>query len=447
MLPVSFFFTPRSGLVRAARRAAACWWLAAAPLAAQDPIDRGVRVGITYTAGTRPRLVILPGAGLDSVRAILQRDLDFSDRFEVLPLESGGGTGGPRVNYQLYRTLGAEYGVDVRSDAAGVVVRLHDIGAGTVRQQQPFALPAQSAPGFRMAVHRVSDEVVRWVTGTPGVAATRLVVLMNKRAYRVDSDGADVTPVTPASETVLSPTWSPDGRYVAYTRFLDGIGPDHVARPGHRARRSGCSGPSRSSTSRRPSRPTAGPWPSRGRPRSGGTDIYAVNVTDQCCLRRLTVGRFADNLSPTYAPDGRRIAFVSTRPGTPQIYAMSSDGTDQELLAPYDYGATGPSNAPEWSPDGASVAFHRDIDRAPQVFILEVGSRRFKQLTSSGRNSDPTWAPDGRHLAFVSDRSGRAQVWIIDTETGRIRQLPLSGEVRLPHGPAGSARPHRNRTP
>ena len=112
---------------------------------------------------------------------------------------------------------------------------------------------------------------------------------------------------------------------------------------------------------------------------------------------------------------------------------MSSDGTDQELLAPYDYGATGPSNAPEWSPDGASVAFPRDIDRAPPVFILEVGSRRFKQLTSSGRNSDPTWAPDGRHLAFVSDRSGRAQVWIIDTETGRIRQLPLSGEVRLPH--------------
>ena len=66
-----------------------------------------------------------------------------------------------------------------------------------------------------------------WIgsTGTPGVAATRLVVLMNKRAYRVDSDGADVTPVTPASETVLSPTWSPDGRYVAYPRRLDGAGP------------------------------------------------------------------------------------------------------------------------------------------------------------------------------------------------------------------------------
>jgi TolB protein len=408
---------------------------ATVPLAAQDPtppIDRGVRVGITYTAGTRPRLVMLPGPGLDSVRAILQRDLDFSDRFEVLPLGAGGSASGASVNYQLYRTLGAEYGVDVRADATGIVVRLHDIGAGTVRQQQPFALPAQAAPDFRMAVHRVSDEVVRWITGTPGVAATRLLVLMNKRAYRLDSDGAELTAVTPASETILSPTWSPDGRSIAYTRFLDGTGPI-ILQDLATGRSQKVTG-TESQLNFTPAFSPDGRTLAFARTdQEGGTDLYAVNVADQCCLRRLTVGRFADNLSPTYAPDGRRIAFVSTRPGSPQIYAMSADGTDQELLAPYDYGATGASNAPEWSPDGASVAFHRDIDRAPQVFILEVGSRRFKQLTSSGRNSDPTWAPDGRHLAFVSDRSGRAQLWIIDTETGRIRQLPLSGEVRLPH--------------
>jgi TolB protein len=146
----------------------------------------------------------------------------------------------------------------------------------------------------------------------------------------------------------------------------------------------------------------------------------------------LTVGRFADNLSPTFAPDGRRVAFVSTRAGPPQVYAMSVEGTDQELLAPFDYGVSGSSNAPEWSPDGASVAFHREVNRSQQIFILDVGSRRVRQLTSSGRNEDPTWAPDGRHLAFVSARSGRRQVWIIDIETGRVRQLMTPGETRLP---------------
>ena len=120
------------------------------------------------------------------------------------------------------------------------------------------------------------------------------------------------------------------------------------------------------------------------------------------------------------------------RVGQPQIYLMGADGTDQELFASFDFGVTGPSNAPEWSPDGASVVFHRDVNRAPQIFVLEVASRRIRQLTSSGRNEDPTWAPDGRHMAFVSDRSGQRQLWVIDTMTGRIRQLTFLGQVRLP---------------
>ena len=104
-----------------------------------------------------------------------------------------------------------------------------------------------------------------------------------------------------------------------------------------------------------------------------GTDVYLANVADRCCAQRLTVGRYADNLSPTFSPDGRRIAFVSTRAGPPQIYVMAADGTDQELLAPFDYGATGSSNAPEWSPDGANVVFHREVTGSPQLFLVDVG--------------------------------------------------------------------------
>jgi len=163
-----------------------------------------------------------------------------------------------------------------------------------------------------------------------------------------------------------------------------------------------------------------------------GTDVYTVNLKDNCCLQRLTVGRFSDNLSPTYSPDGQRIAFVSTRAGLPQIYVMAADGTDQQLFAPFDYGVTGSSNAPEWSPDGQSVAFHRDVAGTLQVFVLDVRTRTVRQLTSVGRNEDPTWAPDSRHLCFVSDRSGYRQLWIIDLETGRIRPLLQQSGARLP---------------
>ncbi|MEP7325070.1 MAG: hypothetical protein ABI836_03900, partial [Gemmatimonadota bacterium] len=196
----------------------------AGPLAAQD--SAGVRLGITYGAGVRPGLIILPGAGLDSVRAILQRDLDFSDRFEVVSLPSGevARGGGSAINYRLYRTLGASYGVEVANTGTGIVVRLHDLDAGSVRREQRATLPAADAPEFRMAVHQLSDEVVRWITGLPGIAASRLVFLSDKQVYRVDSDGYDLLPVT-RGEEALSPVWSPDGGRIAFTRFSDGHGP------------------------------------------------------------------------------------------------------------------------------------------------------------------------------------------------------------------------------
>ena len=405
--------------------------LLSAPLVAQDTL--GVRLGISYTAGTRPGLVILPSAGLDSVRAILARDLDYSDRFEVVTIpasEVSRGTGrSGTINYGLYRTLGAAYGLEVTLSTGGVMLRLHDLEAGSVSREQPASLPSQDSPGFRMAVHNLSDEVVRWITGLPGIATTQFLFLVDKQAYRIDSDGYNLASVTGSGEQALSPVWSPDGSRVAYTRFNEGTGTIVVQdRSGGRTTVPGTT----RDLNITPSFSPDGQWLAYARVGEDGTDLFKVSLAGSGSAQRLTAGRFADNLSPTYSPDGRRIAFVSTRAGLPQVYVMGADGTDQELLAPFDYGVTGSSNAPEWSPDGASLVFHRDVSRSPQIFVLDVNSRRVRQLTSSGRNEDPTWAPDGRHVAFISDRSGRRQLWVIDMETGRVRQVRTSGAARLP---------------
>lgn len=411
--------------------------IAAAPLAAQDTTRTpdGVRVGIDYTPGSRPSVVVLPGPGLDSARAIVGRDLDFSDRFEVITLGPrdttvGVNPGGRALDYKLFRTLGAAYAVELALDGPGVAVRLHDIAAGAVRREQRFTLPPQFDVNYRFGVHKVSDEVVRWITGTPGYAASRVLYLVDRRLYRVDSDGGGNIAVSMPGEDVLSPTWSPDGRRFAYTRFAAGRG--SVVLQGVAAGDKTVVTGTTQFLNITPAFSPDGRVLAFARSGEDGTDIFTADIAQNCCVQRLTVGRYSDNLSPTFAPDGRRIAFVSTRAGAPQIYVMAADGTDQELLAPFDYGATGSSNAPEWSPDGASVAFHREVNRVPQVFVLDVASRRVRQLTSSGRNEDPTWAPDGRHLSFVSDRSGRRQLWVIDIVTGRIRQLTFEGQARLP---------------
>ncbi len=416
--------------------------------------DRGVRIGITYTPGLRPGVLVLGGPHdelLDSIRSILQRDLDYSDRFELITLPGGDsltiGIGlpgpnparpaaagqqadGPYVNYPLYAALGADYAVNVFRGEGGAGITMFDVKGETVKRQVAIASSAPADPDFRMRVHRASDEVLRSVSGIAGIASTRLVFVQRDRIFRIDADGEGLAAVTPAGTKVFSPTWEPGGRGIAYTEF--GAGEDRLVILNLASGERRLIPPTAKSQNWMPAFSPDGNTLAFGRATDEGTDIFTYNLASDCCLQRLTVGRFSDNLSPTFSPDGRRMTFVSTRPGVPQIYVMAADGTGQELFAPADFGVTGSSNAPEWSPDGLNVAFHREVASVPQVFVMEVASRRVRQLTSAGRNEDPTWAPDGRHLTYVSDRTGSRQLWVIDLDTGRVRQLTRTGEARLP---------------
>ena len=139
-------------------------------LFAQDTsaIDRGVRIGIIYRPGVRPGLVVLSrrSAALDSVRVIISRDLDYSDRFELITLpggdsirlsavtggagtagsargtgRSGGGTAAAGLNYPLYQALGADFAVEVGLAADTAVLTVHDVAAGGVRRAFRARLP------------------------------------------------------------------------------------------------------------------------------------------------------------------------------------------------------------------------------------------------------------------------------------------------------------------
>lgn len=438
-------------------------------LRAQDTtaVDRGVRIGIIYRPGVRPGLVVLPSqaGALDSVERILSRDLDYSDRFEPITLPAGdsihlatalpatsaapathpatgaaakGTSGGAAaaaalasLNYPLYQALGADFAVLVRAASAdSAVVTVHDVAAGGVRREFRAHLPPLKDPEFRMAVHRLADRVLEAALGAAGHAATRVLYVLDGKVYSIDQDGADARPVSASDRPALSPAWAADGRRFAYMELGQGRGQLFIqdAATGKRAA-VGATGQALDFT---PAFSPDAKTLAFSRATDEGTDIYTLNIKDHCCLQRLTVGRFSDNLSPTYSPDGQRIAFVSTRAGQPQVYVMAADGTDEQLFAPFDYGVTGASYAPDWSPDGQSVAFHREVGGTYQVFVMDVRTRAVRQLTSLGRNEDPTWAPDGRHMAFVSNRAGYRQLWIIDVETGRIRLLVEQNGARLP---------------
>jgi len=420
---------------------------------AQDPVDQGVRLGITYTPGMRPGMLVLGGPHrelLDSVRTILQRDLEYSDRFEMIYLPSGdslvlgvradssaeGGAASanaePYVNYSLYAALGADFAVSVLEEPDSLLsVNLYDVRGEQVRARAWISERDPRSPRFRMAVHRAADEAVRGATGQPGFAASRIAFVSGGRAYVIDSDGAGQRIVSPSGVEAFSPAWDPTGRLMAYTELREDGWGSIVIHDISEDRRSVVA-PTREYLNYGPEFSPDGRVLAFSRGWEEGTDIFSYNLAQNCCLQRLTVGRLSDNLSPAFSPDGRRIAFSSTRVGLSQVYVMAADGTDQELFAPYDYGVTGDSHSPSWSPDGLALAFHRTVAGSPQLFVMDVRGRSVRQLTSAGRNEDPSWAPDGRHLVFKSSRTGAEQLWVIDSDTGRVRQLTRIGRTRMP---------------
>lgn len=404
-----------------------------ATLAAQD----GVRTGISYgPPGVRPGIVVVAAPGLDSVRTIIERDLGFSDRFEVifLPDSATRLSGPPPLG--VYRVLGALQVVELQIAAGGIEVKLHDVPTSAVVQQGVRTLDRNGVGDGRLAIHKVSDEIVSWVTGAPGIAATRILVKIDKAdktddgIWRVDSDGANLTRVSRPGGITQSPVWHPDGIRVAYTEMRDHVGTIIL-----QSLVSGTRVTIPTTTSGLSYSAAISPDGTRmafAKSVEEGTDIHEVNLANMCCAHRLTtVGRLADNLSPTYSPDGRRMAFISSRGGQPGLYVMDADGSGQTPMV-FEADPKAASQAPEWSPDGTKIIFHRDLAGGRQVNVLDVGRRTVRALTNAGRNEDPSWAPDSRHVVFKSNRGGRDQLWILDIESGAMRQIATPGGARVP---------------
>jgi len=359
-----------------------------------------------------------------AVQAALAQDFERSGLFRLLDPQSILGDTGEsltNVNYREWQTVGAQALVKMSCEPPATEVkcdmRLYDVARGQELLHGTYTAPRQA---LRLAAHRFGDDVVRFFTREPGVFQTRIAWVREsetgKQVMVSDWDGFGPQALTGASINLL-PSWSPDGKIVAFTSFRNGDGAHLYA----------------VDVASRQLRPLillgdfatgASYSPDGARllfssSQNDNTDVYVAQF-DGSGVRRVTDARGID-ISASWSPDGKRIAFVSERAGTPQIYSMTVEGSDvRRLTFQGNY-----NQEPAWSPKGDLIAFSgRDEHRVFDLYTVAVDGGKVTRLTQNqGTNEKPAWAPNGRYLLFSSTRSGKRQIWMSQPDGSNQRQV------------------------
>ena len=129
-------------------------------------------------------------------------------------------------------------------------------------------------------------------------------------------------------------------------------------------------------------------------------------------------------LSPTFAPDGKRIAYVSFEQKRPRIFVQHIDTGRREQITNFE----GLNGAPAWSPDGNRLAFVLSRDGNPEIYVMDMGSRQLRRVTNQPSiDTEPFWGKDGQTLYFTSDRSGKPQIYKTNINGGSAERVTFIG--------------------
>jgi TolB protein len=410
------------------------WRSASAALSIE--ITSGVRDPIPIAIVPFARAVPADG-GLD-VAEVVQHDLEGSGRFRALTREHmpATPTHAEEVTPANWKSAGSDYVVVGRVSVAdsgqlAVDFDLVNTLTGTKLVTQRF-VGAPSA--LRNAAHRVSDAVYQKILGVRGAFATRIAYVavdgtppaQHYQLIIADADGANQHLVLESRFPLMSPSWSPDGQYLAYVSFETKHSAVYVqlVRSGERRQvsaRAGVNGAPEWSPDGHKLALTLGSS-------SGNPDIYILDLATQD-LTRLTDDPAIDT-EPAWAPDGHSLYFTSDRAGSPQIYQIAA----QAGAHPKRITFTGSYNArARVSPDGTQVAMVTLDNGAYRIAVQDLGSGAVRVLSHGRLDESPSFAPNGATLIYSEREGDRGSLSTVSTDglTG-LRLRASQGEVREP---------------
>jgi TolB protein len=286
---------------------------------------------------------------------------------------------------------------------------------------------ARAYPGGtpRAQAHMLADDVVKAVTGQPGIARTRIAYKIDqgrtKEIYVSDYDGGNPFRATEDHSIAASPAWVPGKLKLFYTSYRSG-NPDvysHDLQTGTRTRVFGFNGLNSGAVVS-----PDGTHVAVILSKSGSPDLWVANV-DGSGLRQLT-HTLEPESSPCWSPDSRTLCFASTRDGRAALFTIPAAGGEMRKLPT---GGILPATEPDWSPDGKWIAFSRAVGEFT-IYVVPAAGGQAEPLTAG---EDPSWAPNSRTIVFTRGRDGARRLSLLDVPTRRVKDVNrISGSSSQP---------------
>ncbi len=337
-----------------------------------------LRLAFPASQGAGSLAAIAPAA--QELEQTLRDDLEFSDIFDLRgpeQLDVLSLTGELERDFELYRSLQNEILllIELKSEAEKLVLegRLYDLKSGLPILGKRYRGTPQVA---RRIAHTLADEIILYFSARRGVALTSIAFTSDrsgfKEIYVMDYDGANQRPVTAHKSISISADWSPKDDSIAYVSYF-------TRAPG----------------------------------------IYLVDLVTGKKQNVVTDGSL--NISPFFSPEGRRLVFARTvGGGNTEIFTCNRDGTGLRRLTH----ASSIDTNPSWSPNGREIAFTSSRSGSPQIYVMDAEGANLRRVSVEGDYNDgASWSPDGPRLVYASRRSGRFDIVVSDMVTLESRLL------------------------
>lgn len=369
-----------------------------------------------------------PARARTDMTELLNIDLDMSGFFIVAPnslfdrelLDEGIEQG--ETKFSNWRSLGIELVCKARVIETGGEIALEAYLYDTLDGSVLLAKRYRATPDeWRKIVHRLADDILLAVTGEKGIMGSRIIFVggttRNKDVYTASVDGTGVRRITSFRNITVSPSVSPDGKYLAYTSFKEGkpnlfimnleTGADiHVDRQDGMKIGTAWMGKSTLAYSHTSGRTST---------------IYAYDVAKG--QKRALLTREGILTSPAFSPDGTKLAFVSDMYGTPQIFVQDlPSGAVKRLTYSGNY-----NTSPAFSPKGDLIAFVSKIGGSFEICTMNVDGSNQRVLTNGGINDSPHFSPCGRYIMYSSKRGNHYNVYVMLYNGENKRLLKFTG--------------------